>query len=192
MIQNFRGEIEMIVRRSEQLGKVALTTGDETFPVKWAYHLRDLIPGAKEVVEVDGARLFFPEERPGDLVGVRDAEHGSHQVKAVHAGEGRRAAPRTRPAARALGPSLRDTRPFLRQTTPVIRDQLRPFARASLPAIRELRPAAHDLVPADRAGAPCACGPATVRSRCGAFSSVWRQPSVMQATGFQACQSRRT
>jgi pimeloyl-ACP methyl ester carboxylesterase len=43
-------------------------TGDETFPVKWAYHLRDMIPGAKEVVEVDGAKLFFPEERPGDLV----------------------------------------------------------------------------------------------------------------------------
>ena len=28
----------------------------------------DLIPGAREVVEVDGAKLFFPEERPGDLV----------------------------------------------------------------------------------------------------------------------------
>ena len=43
-------------------------TADETFPLKWAYHLRDMIPGAKEVVEVDGAKLFFPEERPGDLV----------------------------------------------------------------------------------------------------------------------------
>ena len=41
--------------------------GDETFGVKWAYHLRDMIPGAKEVIEVDGAKLFFPEERPGDL-----------------------------------------------------------------------------------------------------------------------------
>ena len=27
-----------------------------------------MIPGAKEVVEVDGAKIFFPEERPGDLV----------------------------------------------------------------------------------------------------------------------------
>jgi pimeloyl-ACP methyl ester carboxylesterase len=43
-------------------------TGDETFGVKWAYHLRDMIPGAKEVIEVDGAKLFFPEERPDDLV----------------------------------------------------------------------------------------------------------------------------
>jgi pimeloyl-ACP methyl ester carboxylesterase len=38
------------------------------FPVKWAYHLRDLIPGAREVIEIDGAKLFFPEERPEDLV----------------------------------------------------------------------------------------------------------------------------
>jgi pimeloyl-ACP methyl ester carboxylesterase len=43
-------------------------TGDETFGIKWAYHLRDMIPGAKEVIEIDGAKLFFPEERPDDLV----------------------------------------------------------------------------------------------------------------------------
>lgn len=38
------------------------------FELSWAYWLRDLIPGATEVVEVDGARLFFPEDRPADLV----------------------------------------------------------------------------------------------------------------------------
>jgi hypothetical protein len=27
-----------------------------------------MIPGARDVVEVDGAKLLFPEERPGDLV----------------------------------------------------------------------------------------------------------------------------
>jgi pimeloyl-ACP methyl ester carboxylesterase len=43
-------------------------TADTTFAVKWAYHLRDLIPGAVEVVEIDGANMFFPEERPDDLV----------------------------------------------------------------------------------------------------------------------------
>jgi hypothetical protein len=36
--------------------------------VKWAYYLRDLIPGAGDVIEVDGAKIFFPEERPGDLI----------------------------------------------------------------------------------------------------------------------------
>jgi pimeloyl-ACP methyl ester carboxylesterase len=40
---------------------------DTNFPVKWAYYLRDLIPGAREVIEIDGAKLFFPEERPEDL-----------------------------------------------------------------------------------------------------------------------------
>jgi pimeloyl-ACP methyl ester carboxylesterase len=43
-------------------------TADTTFPVQWAYYLRDLIPGAREVVEIDGAKIFFPEERPEDLV----------------------------------------------------------------------------------------------------------------------------
>ena len=43
-------------------------TADTNFDVKWAYYLRDLIPGAREVVEIDGAKLFFPEERPEDLV----------------------------------------------------------------------------------------------------------------------------
>jgi pimeloyl-ACP methyl ester carboxylesterase len=43
-------------------------TADTNFDVKWAYHLRDLIPGAREVVEIDGAKIFFPEERPEDLV----------------------------------------------------------------------------------------------------------------------------
>jgi pimeloyl-ACP methyl ester carboxylesterase len=43
-------------------------TGDAAFGIKWAYQLRDMLPGAHEVVEVDGAKLFFPEERPDDLV----------------------------------------------------------------------------------------------------------------------------
>jgi pimeloyl-ACP methyl ester carboxylesterase len=43
-------------------------TGDDAFGIKWAYQLRDMIPGAREVIEVDEAMVFFPEERPGDLV----------------------------------------------------------------------------------------------------------------------------
>ena len=42
-------------------------TGDRTFQLKWAYWLRDTIPGATEVVEIDGGRLFFPDERAGEL-----------------------------------------------------------------------------------------------------------------------------
>ena len=44
-------------------------TGDPFFAVKWAYELKALIPGVREVIEVPGARLFFPAERPAELAG---------------------------------------------------------------------------------------------------------------------------
>ena len=40
---------------------------DIFFDRKWAYWLKDTIPGAKRVIEVDDARLFFPEDRPDAL-----------------------------------------------------------------------------------------------------------------------------
>ena len=42
-------------------------TGDPLFDVKWAYWLRDTVPGAETVVEVPGGNLFHPEERPAEL-----------------------------------------------------------------------------------------------------------------------------
>jgi pimeloyl-ACP methyl ester carboxylesterase len=45
-------------------------TADEAFGLKWAYQLRDMIPGAHDVIEVEGGKTFFPFERPDDL-----AEH---------------------------------------------------------------------------------------------------------------------
>jgi pimeloyl-ACP methyl ester carboxylesterase len=59
-----------------QAGLAALTAptlivwgnADDAFGVEWAQQLRALIPGARDVIEVDGAKLFFPDERPGDLV----------------------------------------------------------------------------------------------------------------------------
>ena len=44
-------------------------TGDVFFDVQWAYWLKDTIPGATEVIEVPGAKLFFPEERTELLAG---------------------------------------------------------------------------------------------------------------------------
>ncbi|WP_433438850.1 alpha/beta fold hydrolase [Nonomuraea sp. CA-141351] len=43
-------------------------TGDVFFDVSWARWLRDTIPGVKEVVEIEGGRLFFPDERADELV----------------------------------------------------------------------------------------------------------------------------
>ena len=42
---------------------------DIFFDKKWAYWLLDTIPGAKRVIEVADARLFFPEDRPDALTG---------------------------------------------------------------------------------------------------------------------------
>ena len=42
---------------------------DIFFDKKWAYWLKDTIPGAKRVIEVADGRLFFPEDRPDTLVG---------------------------------------------------------------------------------------------------------------------------
>lgn len=47
---------------------IVWATGDVFFELSWAYWLKDLIPGATGVVEIEGARLFFPDERPGELV----------------------------------------------------------------------------------------------------------------------------
>lgn len=41
---------------------------DPAFPIKWAHRLRDMIPGTREVIEVHGAKVLFPEECPEDLV----------------------------------------------------------------------------------------------------------------------------
>ena len=43
-------------------------TGDVFFELSWAYWLRDAIPGAEEVVEIPGGKLFFPDERASELI----------------------------------------------------------------------------------------------------------------------------
>lgn len=46
---------------------IAWAANDVFFDLKWAHWLRDLIPGAREVVEFPGAKLFFPHERAAEL-----------------------------------------------------------------------------------------------------------------------------
>jgi pimeloyl-ACP methyl ester carboxylesterase len=42
-------------------------TADAFFPVKWAHWLEHHLPNVEEVVELEGARVFWPEERPALL-----------------------------------------------------------------------------------------------------------------------------
>ena len=65
------GDLQAVMPQLRELTVPTLVvwgTGDAFFDVSWAYWLRDTIPGTTRVVTVDGARLFFPEERPMDLV----------------------------------------------------------------------------------------------------------------------------
>lgn len=41
---------------------------DEYFDVRWAHWLKRTIPGAEAVVELPGAKLFFPEDQPQRLI----------------------------------------------------------------------------------------------------------------------------
>jgi pimeloyl-ACP methyl ester carboxylesterase len=58
---------EPALRRLEVPTLIVWGTSDGFFDRKWAYWLRDTIPGATEVVEIDGGRLFFPDERAAEL-----------------------------------------------------------------------------------------------------------------------------
>ena len=42
-------------------------TGDMFFGIEWAHWLRDTIAGAQRLIELPGAKLFFPEERSEEL-----------------------------------------------------------------------------------------------------------------------------
>jgi pimeloyl-ACP methyl ester carboxylesterase len=59
--------VEPLLRKLEAPTLIVWGTADVFFPVKWAYWLRGAIPGAREVVELEGAKLFFPWERPVEL-----------------------------------------------------------------------------------------------------------------------------
>jgi pimeloyl-ACP methyl ester carboxylesterase len=61
-------EIAPLLRKLEIPTLIVWGTADPFFPLKWAYWLQGAIPGARPVVEVEGAKLFFPEERPDALV----------------------------------------------------------------------------------------------------------------------------
>ncbi|WP_158886826.1 alpha/beta fold hydrolase [Amycolatopsis anabasis] len=49
---------------------IAWGTGDQFFETRWAYWLRDTIPGVTEVAEIEGGKLFFPDERASELVAL--------------------------------------------------------------------------------------------------------------------------
>ena len=69
---------EPALKRLEVPTLIVWGTGDRAFRTKWAYWLRDTIPGASEVVEIDGGRLFFPDERAGELTAALRRHWDAH------------------------------------------------------------------------------------------------------------------
>jgi pimeloyl-ACP methyl ester carboxylesterase len=59
--------IESSLRTLKAPTLIVWGTDDVYFDVRWSKWLADTIPGTKRRVELQGARIFFPEERPEEL-----------------------------------------------------------------------------------------------------------------------------
>lgn len=70
--------IEPALTRLQVPTLIVWGTDDRFFDRKWAYWLRDTIPGAGEVVEINGARLFFPDERASEFTAALRRHWDSH------------------------------------------------------------------------------------------------------------------
>jgi pimeloyl-ACP methyl ester carboxylesterase len=79
-------EAEPALARLDVPTQVLWGNGDAFFETTWAYYLRDLIPGATEVVEIDGARLFWPDERAPELVAHLRRHWDAADRTRLHAG----------------------------------------------------------------------------------------------------------
>jgi len=53
-------------------------TEDLYFNIKWAHQLADLIPGTTNIHTLNGARLFFPDERAAELLPLLEQHWASH------------------------------------------------------------------------------------------------------------------
>jgi pimeloyl-ACP methyl ester carboxylesterase len=52
-------EIEGLLKELHVPTLIMWGTGDNIFPLKWAYWLKATIPGAREIIELPGAKLWF-------------------------------------------------------------------------------------------------------------------------------------
>ena len=59
--------VEGRLRKLEAPTLIVWGTDDVYFDVKWSHWLAETIPGTRKRVELEGARVFFPEERAGEF-----------------------------------------------------------------------------------------------------------------------------
>jgi pimeloyl-ACP methyl ester carboxylesterase len=61
--------VEPLLRRLAVPTQIVWATDDIFFDIELAHWLRETIPGVVRLIEVPGAKLFFPEDRPETLTG---------------------------------------------------------------------------------------------------------------------------
>ncbi|HWL65324.1 MAG TPA: alpha/beta hydrolase [Actinomycetota bacterium] len=61
-------EIEPKLRKLDVPTLIVWGTNDQFFGLEWAYWLKDRIPGVTEVVEIEGGKLFFIDERADEMI----------------------------------------------------------------------------------------------------------------------------
>ena len=77
-VQILRAHAPELLARLQVPTLIVWGTGDRFFHLKWAYWLRDTIPGATQVVELAGARLFFPDERATEFTAALRRHWDAH------------------------------------------------------------------------------------------------------------------
>jgi pimeloyl-ACP methyl ester carboxylesterase len=95
-------DIEPALRRLTVPTLIVWGTADSHFDISWAYWLRDAIPGAREVVELPGAKLHFPDERAAELVPVLRRHWAGHPPGDAAARSVAGAAPAVAPSSRPV------------------------------------------------------------------------------------------
>jgi len=79
--------VEPLLRRLTVPTQIVWATDDIFFDIESAHWLRDTIPGVVRLIEVPGAKLFFPEDRPEALAGpLRELWTGAYATRATPAG----------------------------------------------------------------------------------------------------------
>ena len=59
--------IEDDLRKLQTPALIVWGAKDPFFPIEWAHWLHDALPNAEPVIELEDAKLFFPEERPAEF-----------------------------------------------------------------------------------------------------------------------------
>jgi pimeloyl-ACP methyl ester carboxylesterase len=59
--------VELQLQQLDAPTLIVWGTGDQFFDIRWADWLHNTIPGAKPVIKIEGAKLFFPDERADEF-----------------------------------------------------------------------------------------------------------------------------